>query len=587
MSYIYLDIETDNSEGCGLDPYISKVVTFQVLFPSGKYALIKDPQPNDLVGLKAALESNTVVGDNIKFECKFLKHHFGITLKNVFDTQIAEQAIYGGQLSDSGDSGRKHPFIGKSLKDIAFRYCGVTLDKEYQCTFKIGVDLIPEQIEYALSDVKYLPEIMKQQQVKIRNLGLERVIDIEMKCIPAVAWLELSGIHVDRNKFEEIKEKVQKQYEETERFLQEELVTYGQQKQLDGEFVRSELNLSSHEQLKQALQRKGYAIESTSKKARAKFKNEPVFEKLNEFKEAETIIKMAIKPFPSFINQETQRVFGDFWQYGAASGRFTGKKPNLQQQSNKFDWRTIFTAEPGNKLVVADYSQIELRIIGQLAKDPKYIEAYRTKQDLHKRTAAVLFNIPEDQVTKQQRNVAKTVNFALNYGMGKKSLKDRLKLVTVQDFTEEAAAEFINTFRNLYPDVNSYLRKASRAGLAKLEARTLTGRLFKFYPPCGQTEEERKAEEGSIMRESKNLPVQGLCADMLKIAMANLFTVLEPRSIKLVNCIHDELVFECKAEEAEEIRQIVKLEMESAGNLFLTVLPCEVEVNIADYWKKE
>jgi len=281
---------------------------------------------------------------------------------------------------------------------------------------------------------------MRKQTDKIRNLGLERVIDLEMKCIPAVAWLELSGIHVDTNKFEEIKEKVQKQYEDSETFLQEELVTYDKQQQLDGDFVRNDLNLSSHEQLKQALQNKGYAIEKTNKKARAKYKNEPLFEILNEFKEAETLIKMAIKTFPSFINQETQRVYGDFWQYGAASGRFTGKNPNLQQQSNKFDWRTIFTSEPGNKLVVADYSQIELRIIGQLAKDPKYIEAYKTKQDLHKRTAAAMFHVPVEQVTKQQRNVAKAVNFGLNYGMGKKSLKEKLKLDTGLDFTEEEAA---------------------------------------------------------------------------------------------------------------------------------------------------
>jgi len=111
--------------------------------------------------------------------------------------------------------------------------------------------------------------------------------------------------------------------------------------------------------------------------------------------------------------------------------------------------------------------------------------------------------------------------------------------------------------------------------------------LFKFYPPQGETEEEKKAEEGSIMRESKNLPVQGLCADMLKIAMSDLFLILEPRGVKLVNCIHDELVFECKAEEAEEIGQIVKAEMEKAGNLFLKDLPCVVDVTIADFWKKE
>jgi DNA polymerase I-like protein with 3'-5' exonuclease and polymerase domains len=308
---------------------------------------------------------------------------------------------------------------------------------------------------------------------------------------------------------------------------------------------------------------------------------------LDDFKKADTIIKMAIKPFPAFINQNTERVYGDFWQYGASSGRFSGTKPNLQQQSNKFDWRTIFTAEPGNKLVVADYSQIELRIIGQLAQDKKYINAYKAGLDLHRNTAAAMFHVPVNQVTKQQRNVAKSVNFGLNYGMGKKSLKDKLKEDIGQDFTEEEAAKFIKDFRKLYPEVNNYQEKASKEGLKKLEARTLTGRLFKFYPPQGDTKEEIEAEKGSIMRESKSLPVQGLCADMLKIAMANLFVILEPRGIKLVNCIHDELVFECKAEEADEIGKIVKVEMEAAGSLFLKDLPCVVEVTKADFWKKE
>jgi DNA polymerase I-like protein with 3'-5' exonuclease and polymerase domains len=286
---------------------------------------------------------------------------------------------------------------------------------------------------------------MKQQRAKIALLGLENIIDIEMKCLPSVVGLELSGFYVDFEKFEEIKAAIQNKYQETEAFLQKELNTFDKQCQLDGTFVSNNLNLSSPEQLKQALRNKGYDINKTDVKTRAKYANDPIFQNLSAFKEAETLLKMFIKPLPSYINSKTQRVYSDFWQYGAASGRFTCGRLNLQQQPSRFkDWRKIFTAEPGNKLIVADYSQIELRIIGQLAKDKQYIDAYNKSLDLHRNTAAVMFKVPVDQVTKQQRRIAKSVNFGLNYGMGKRSLKEKLKLETGIDYSEGEVEKFID-----------------------------------------------------------------------------------------------------------------------------------------------
>jgi DNA polymerase I-like protein with 3'-5' exonuclease and polymerase domains len=297
---------------------------------------------------------------------------------------------------------------------------------------------------------------------------------------------------------------------------------------------------------------------------------------------------MFIKPLPEYINKNTQRVYSDFWQYGAKSGRFTCGKPNLQQQPSRFkEWRTIFTAEKGNKLVAADYSQIELRIIGQLAQDKKYIHAYKEGLDLHRNTAAVMFKVPVEEVTKQQRGIAKSINFGLNYGMGKKSLTEKLRLETGIDYTEEEVGKLVDDFKSLYFEVTNYLKGVSEKGFSNLEVRTQAGRLFKFDSPSTENEEKYSAEKGNIERESKNLPVQGLCADMLKIAMGNLFLILEPRGVKFVNCVHDELVFECKAEETEEIGEIIKAEMEKAGNLFLKDLPCIAEVTYADYWKKE
>ena len=571
MSLLFLDIETT-----GLNPLTSELVTLQLLTPSGKSIIIKDPVT--LEALKPKLEKSLVVGHNIKFDSKFLKYQYGITLYSVYDTYLAEIAISGGKLAR-----RK----GASLADLVFKYCDVTLDKSEQLGFKKGEPLTPEQQKYALNDLKYLPEIMKQQQAQIAFLGLENIIDIEMKCIPAVVWLELSGFHVDLEKFEDIKVSVQEQYEKAKAFLQQKLIIFEKQSQLDGSFIPRELNLSSPEQLKIALQNKGYDVDKTDKKTRAKYAHDPIFQNLADFKESETLLKMFIKPLPEFITSNTNRVYSDFWQYGAKSGRFTCGKPNLQQQPSRFkEWRTIFAAEPGNRLIVADLSQIELRIIGQLARDKKYIHAYNGGLDLHRNTAAVMFKVPVDQVTNQQREIAKSVNFGLNYGMGKRSLKEKLKLETGVDYTEGEVEKFIEDFKKLYPDVTNYLKIISQKGFNKLEVRTEAGRLFKFDKPSAETEEKYNAQKGNIERECKNLPVQGLCADMLKIAMGNLFLILESRGVKLVNCVHDELVFECKTEEAEEVAAIVKTEMEQAGARFLTDLPCIAEVKVSDTWEK-
>src|SRR5665647_518546 len=446
MSLLYLDTETT-----GLDPLTCELVTLQLMTPSGRTVLLKDPV--SLEQYKPILESSIVVCHNAKFDSKFLKYHFGITLYNVYDTYLAEVALSGGKLA-----GRKCA----ALKELVLKYCGVTLDKSEQLGFKKGESLTAEQEKYALDDLKYLPEIVKRQREKIKSLGLENIIDIEMRCVPAVVWLELSGLHVDLEKLKEIKAAIQQQYQKTEAFLQKELVTYDKQRQLDGTFVSKELNLSSPDQLKKALANKGFYLKKTDKKARAEFAHEPVFRSLTHFKEAETLLKMFIKPLPDFINSETQRIYPDFWQYGSKPGRFTCGKPNLQQQPSRFkEWREIFTAEPGNKLIAADYSQIELRIIGQLAHDKKYIRAYNEGTDLHRNTAAVIFKVHVDQVTKQQRGIAKSINFGLNYGLGKKSLSEKLKLETGIAYTEDEAAKFIKDFRRLYPDVTTYLEKIS------------------------------------------------------------------------------------------------------------------------------
>ncbi len=558
MSLLYLDIETDNTNGAGLDVFSSKVVTIQILLPSGKIIILKDPKSLDNV--KPLLENNLIIGHNLKFDSKFLKYHFGVTLYNVYDTYLAEIILSGGLYAG------KQGVTG--LSDLVFRYCGQQMSKQEQRGFRYGVPLTPEQKQYAANDLKYLPEIFKKQQAKIKLLGLENVINIEMKALPAIVWLELSGIYVDRERLNELQKEIDTRRREAEQSLYEM-------------FGTSKINLNSTQQLTKELNRLGIPVKNTKSEELAKF-NHPIIKTLTEYKEAEKLLNTFVGKLPTFINKKTGRIHADFFQLGAKSGRLSCTKPNLQQQPSKTfpEWRTIFKAPQGNKIITADYSQIELRILAQVSQDKEYIQAYNKKEaDLHKLTASKIFKVPLEEVTKQQRSIAKTVNFGIAYGMWTSGLQKRLQSAGIE-ITENEAKGIIKGFYEAYPGVAKYLRDISTEGLKNLEVRNKAGRLIKFEKP-----EDEKAQK-RIKRESKNLPIQSLCADMIKIAMGNIFLKLEPKGVKFINTVHDELVFECAEDQVEEVSEIVKTEMEKAGELFLTDLPCIAEITVSDIWEK-
>jgi len=558
MPLLYLDIETDNINGAELDVFNSKIVTIQILLPSGKTIILKDPKSLDNV--KSLLENSLIIGHNLKFDAKFLKYHFGISLYNVYDTYLAEIILSGGLYAG------KHGVT--RLSDLVFRYCGQRMNKEEQQGFRYGVPLSKEQKQYAVNDLKYLPEIFKQQQAKIKLLKLENVINTEMKALPAIVWLELSGIYVDRERLNELQKEIDIRRREAKQSLYEM-------------FRTSKINLNSTQQLTKELNRLGIPVGNTKSEELAKF-DHPIIKMLTEYKETEKLLNTFVVKLPNFINKKTGRVHADFFQLGAKSGRLSCTKPNLQQQPSRTlpEWRTIFKAAAGNKIITADYSQIELRILAQVSQDQEYIKAYNTEgADLHKLTASKIFNKPLEAVENNDRNIAKTVNFGIAYGMWTYGLQKKLKVAGIE-ISENEAEGIIKGFYEAYPGVAKYLRDISTQGLKNLELRNKAGRLMKFDNP-----EDEKAQ-GSIKRESKNLPIQSLCADMVKIAMGNIFMKLEPKSVKFINTVHDELVFECTEGQAEEVQYIVKTEMEKAGALFLIDLPCIADVKVRDTWEK-
>jgi len=388
-----------------------------------------------------------------------------------------------------------------------------------------------------------------------------------MAMVPVMVWLELSGMHYSPEKLGEITAEL----ERLEKNMRYDLYAV---------FRTSKINLSSSPDMVKQFNKEGIPVTSVSADELAKY-DDPLIDQYQDHKTTKHLITSFSSKLPAYRAKATGRVHASFNQYGAKSGRFSCKYPNLQQQPSKFKkWRTIFAAEPGNKIIACDYSQIELKILGEIANEPEFIKAYGKGVDLHKLTASKVFNLPIESIGKdsRERSIAKIINFGLNYGMSAPGLMRRLKTEAGIELSESEAKEYIRTFKEAYPAITLYLNRISQRGAQTRRLRNAAGRLLII---------DEDKDEGAAGREAMNLPIQSLCADMIKEALPKIQAKLEPMGVKFINTIHDELVFECKEEQTEEVCSIAKRIMEEAGNRYLKNIPCIADVFSSDYWKKE
>ena len=225
--------------------------------------------------------------------------------------------------------------------------------------------------------------------------------------------------------------------------------------------------------------------------------------------------------------------------------------------------------------MIADYSQIELRILAAFSGDRGFIDAFNSGADLHRVTAAQVFNVPLDQVSREQRDFAKRLNFGVVYGIGAQRFSI-MTGVTVPE-AENVLRKYFATYRGL----DNYLRDAANRAVSERQARTASGRLVRF-----RYDENDRQQISMTQRNGKNTPIQGTSADILKRALRLLSDELRPTSAKIVNIIHDEIVVETDADEAEEIAGKVERAMCDAGQEYLATVPVKVETEIAEEWVK-
>ena len=566
----YLGFDTETT---ALDPYEgdlrlvqlsdgtdTKVIDLKPFRERGDLKTSAELQPlRDLLSAPKPIK----IAHNAKFDAKWTLHHLGAELNGIFDTLLASQLI------SAGDDGRRH-----SLADVTSFFLNTELDKSEQVSDWSAPELSQSQIQYAAKDAATMIPLREKIVERLKTDELIKVAKLEFDCVLPIAAMELNGFYLDAKCWREQLDKVKISQEKVAMELQQMLSAGVAQASL---FGIAEINLDSQHQVTDALKNLGVPVPETTRgwQLQPLAAEYPVVGKLLEYRGVAKNLTSFGENILEFIKPQTGRIHSDFRQIGAPTGRFSCSKPNIQQIPHDENYRHCFRAPDGRKLIIADYSQVELRILAEFSKDENFIKAFISGEDFHTTTAAQVFNVQPSEVTSDQRSFAKRLNFGVVYGIG----SQRFAMMTglSQSNAEDIMRKYFATYRGL----DSWLREAARKVSTDRAARTASGRLSKFrFDP-----EDRKAAS-LAQRNGKNMPIQGTSADVLKRALHLLHQSIKGTSAKLVNIVHDEIIVEADASEAQIIADKLEKAMCAAGEEYVTKVPVKVDVHISDEWAK-
>lgn len=500
------------------------------------------------------------ISHNGKFEQKWLAHKLGIQINGLFDTMLAAILV-------------NYSAASHNLETVAKTYIDITLNKDLQRSDWTS-ELSHQQLLYAAHDSQVLVPLRQALIERLAQDSLFRAAQLEFEAVPAFAAIELAGIYLDPERWQEQLLQIEDQHAVLSHELQTMISTGASQGTL---FGQSNINLNSHPQVATALREMGIPIDkATRNSVLVPLQHDyPVIAKLLQYRSVDKAKTSYGKNWLAAISPFTNRVHPDFNQIGAPTGRASCADPNVQQVPHEDEYRRCFRAPEGRKLCIVDYSQIELRILAHMSADPGFLAAFQSGADLHKSTASQVFGITLDQVTKEQRDFAKRLNFGVVYGIG----AERFANITGMNLRDASAT--LNKYFRTYRVLDEYLRDAASRAVENRHTRTLSGRMVRYRFDPSDTE-----AVGEVRRAGRNAPIQGTSADIIKIALYLVHNSLRNTSAKIVNVIHDEIVIECDEDDAEQISQIVSAQMVNAATSYITTVPILAEPTIADEWIK-
>jgi len=503
QSVYALDLETHHPHD-PLDPFISEVVQLQIAVSDDTCYVIQHPESLESLFDVLRDPSRLCLMHNACFDLKFLKHHFNCSIDNVWDTFLAAKIL-----------GKRRASLSHLARELGFELQPIVYDR-----VRIG----------ALHAALLFP-IWRTQRERIEETDQSQVLALEHAAIPATVDLELSGIYLDAEELKKVLTRWKEKRDQLRSELSLELSDGPGQLQFDGTVV-GRVNINSPKQLREALQRRGIKLSSTSAtalRAELRKKHHPILERLLEYRIANKIVTHYGQSLIRAVHRKTNRVHPTYWQIGALSGRYACSAPNLQTIPTDPEFRHCFHAEPGRVFVIADYEQQELRILAQLSRDRAMIDGL--KEDIHSYTAEH-FNL--------SRKAAKNLNYGLLYGLGPESLAIALEI------KPEDAIQLIAEFFDLFSGVKSYFSNALAETTRTGYVTTLSGRRI-----------ELEKSDARFERWVRNVPVQGSGADMLKLALGDMVKPLNALDAHIVLILHDEVIVEAPSEVVDDVVEIV------------------------------
>jgi len=582
-----VDTETD-----GKDFTRKKIVMFQIGTADVQYVI--DTRTVSIEPLRAYLEgSATKIFHNVKFDYKFIKSNYNIEVNNIYDTMLAECILHCGKDK-----------WGYSLNSLTQRYLEISLNKEIRNKFirLEGRPFTSEQICYGAQDVQFLLKIMDIQLKEIQKLDLYALLLLETKASLAFADIEYNGLCFDQESWLANADNNEGLVQELALKLDDEIIVNNMKDFINDyvqlnmftpadELRKVSVKWSSPIQVKKVMNSYlNINLDKVNAFELYKYKDKPLVTKYLQYKEKQKISSTYGKSFLKYIMKDG-KVRTSFWQVlntgRVSSGSKEDRKPNMQNIPARNEFRNCFTAREGYSIVSVDYSGQELAIIAYGSQDPVWIKCRKNNEDLHSVCAELVFGDKWHTGDKKAlRTMIKTINFGLAYGMSKFKLSDTLNI------SVDEADLLIKKYFSAFPNIKAFLNKLGKYGVDYGHIRTFKPfRRIRWFPGwykgIAYAPQDFKTK-GAIERASKNTPIQGTGADMIKQSMILIREHIKKFNLPcyIVTQVHDEIGVEVRDDFAEEWAKLQCKLMKEAGAMIIKGFDMTVDYTITKKWSK-
>ncbi|MEZ4874827.1 MAG: DNA polymerase I [Flavobacteriaceae bacterium] len=565
-----------DTETTGLNPLTAELVGIAFSWEAGSGFYLPVPEGKEkaqelMETLRPFFENEAIekIGQNLKYDIKVLKK-YGISVKGkLFDTMLAHYLI--------------NPDMRHNMDVLAETYLNYTPISIEELIGKKGKNQLSmrevpmeQQTEYAAEDADITLQLKEHFETELGEANTQKLFDeIEVPLLRVLADMELEGINLDKDFLKTLSV----QLDNDIKTLENEIY----------EAAGETFNIASPKQLGDILFEKMKLIDKPKKTKTGQYstaedvlsylaKDHKIIRDILDFRGLSKLKSTYVDALPEQVEPTTGRVHTDYMQTVAATGRLASNNPNLQnipiRTARGREVRKAFVPRDKDYLLLsADYSQIELRIIAALSEEDTMIQAFKNGEDIHASTAAKVFNVPLQEVTREQRSNAKTVNFGIVYGVSAFGLSNQT------DLNRTEAKELIDTYYKTYPKLRQYISDQVHFAREHGYVQTVLGR--RRY--LKDINSGNAVVRGAAERNAVNAPIQGSAADIIKIAMINIHQKLEEGNFKskMLLQVHDELVFDAYKPELEQLKSLIKTEMEGAYQLSV---PLEVDMGTGENW---